>query len=113
LQNIPKIAKRHELKTRREARRKIHKSRISNAKASKALRVESVHISHDSTGTQVEEGAKEHIQASQPSNIITASYHRIPAVVRTTSQVQQSRPPEESPQARSLAYGLKSTNMRV
>jgi hypothetical protein len=87
LQDIPKLAERHELKIGREARRKTQKSRISNAKVSKALRVKSIHISHDSTGTQVEEGAKEYIQASQPSNIITTSYHRILAVVRTTSQV--------------------------
>jgi hypothetical protein len=88
LQNIPKVAERHGLKPRREARRKTQKSRISNAKASKAPRVKSVHISHDSTGAQVKERAKEHIQASKPSNIITTSYHRIPTVVRTTSQVQ-------------------------
>jgi hypothetical protein len=58
LQNIPKVAKRHGLKTRREARRKMQKSRISNAKASKAFRVKSVHISYDSTGAQVKERAK-------------------------------------------------------
>jgi hypothetical protein len=87
LQNIPKVAKRHRRKPRREARRKAQKSRTSNAKASKTPRVKSVHISYDSTGAQVKERAKEHIQASKPSNIITASYHRVPTVVGTTSQV--------------------------
>jgi hypothetical protein len=88
LQNIPKVAKRHGLKPRREARRKAQKSRISNAMASKAPRVKSIYISHDSTGAHVKERAKEHIQASKPSNIITTSYHRVPTVVRTTSQIQ-------------------------
>jgi hypothetical protein len=88
LQNVPKVAKRHGLKPRREARRKTQESGISNAKASKAPRVKSVHVSHDSTGVEVKERAKEHIQASKPSNIITTSYHGIPAVVRTTSEVQ-------------------------
>jgi hypothetical protein len=88
LQNIPKVAKRHGLKPRREARRKTQKSRISNAKASKAPRIKSVHISHDSTGAQVKERAKKYIQASKSSNIITTSYHRILTVVGTTSQVQ-------------------------
>jgi hypothetical protein len=64
LQDIPKATKCHGIKTRREARRKTQKSRISNTKASKALRVKSVHISHNSTGAQVKERAKEHIQAS-------------------------------------------------
>jgi hypothetical protein len=67
------------------ARRKTHKSRIPSTKASKASRVKSLHISHDSTGAQVEERAKEHIQASKPSNIITTSHHRVLAVVRSTS----------------------------
>jgi hypothetical protein len=53
LQNILKVAKRHGCKPRREARRNTQKSRIPNAKASKAPRVKSVHISHDSTGAQV------------------------------------------------------------
>jgi hypothetical protein len=61
LQNIPMAAKRHGLKPRREARRKTQKPRISNAKAGKAPRVKSLHISHDSTGAQVKEKAKEHI----------------------------------------------------
>jgi hypothetical protein len=85
LQNIPKAARRYGLKPRREARRKTQKPRISNAKASKTPRVKSLHISHDSTGAQVKERAKEHIQASKPSNIITTSYNRIPTVVRSTS----------------------------
>jgi hypothetical protein len=32
--------------------------------------------------------AKEHIQASKPSNIITTSYHRVPTMVGATIQVQ-------------------------
>jgi hypothetical protein len=67
------------------ARREARNSRISNAKASKAPRVKSLHISYDSTGAQVEERAKEHIQASKPSNIVTTSYYRIPVMVRSTS----------------------------
>jgi hypothetical protein len=85
LQNIPKTAKRHGLKPRREARRKSQKPRISSAKAGKAPRVKGLHINHDSTGAQVKEGAKEHIQASKLSNIITTSYNRVPTVVRSTS----------------------------
>jgi hypothetical protein len=85
LQNIPKAAKCHGLKPRREARRKTQKSKISNAKAGKAPRVKSLHITHDSTGAQVKERAKEHIEASKPSNIITTSYNRVPTVVRSTS----------------------------
>jgi hypothetical protein len=57
------------------ARRKIRKSRISGTKASKASRVESLYIGNDSTGAQVKEGAKEHIQASKPRNIIATSHH--------------------------------------
>jgi hypothetical protein len=53
--------KRHGFKPRRTARREAHNSRISNAKASKAPRVKSLHISYDSTGVEVEERAKEHI----------------------------------------------------
>jgi hypothetical protein len=67
------------------ARREARKSRISNTKASKAPRVESLHIRNDSAGTQVKERVKEHIQASKPSNIITTSHYGISAVVRSTS----------------------------
>jgi hypothetical protein len=65
--------------------RKTHKSRISNAKASKIPRVKSLRISYDSTGAQVEERAKEHIKASKLSNIVTTSYYGVLAVVRSTS----------------------------
>jgi hypothetical protein len=87
LQNVPKVARRYGLKSRRKARGKEQKSRISNTKTIKAPRVESIHISHDTTGAQVEERTKEHIQAGKPSNIITTSYHRVPTMVRATSQV--------------------------
>jgi hypothetical protein len=56
------------------ARRK-HKSRISGKKAGKAPRVKSLHISNDPTGAQVKEIAKEHIQATKPSNNIATSHH--------------------------------------
>jgi hypothetical protein len=40
------------------ARRETHKSRISSTKASKAPRVESLHICNDSTSAQIKERAK-------------------------------------------------------
>jgi hypothetical protein len=49
--------------------------------------VESLHICNDSTGAQVKERAKEHIQASKPSNIIATSHYGVPVVVRSTNQV--------------------------
>jgi hypothetical protein len=67
------------------ARREARKSRISSAKASKAPRIESLHICNDSAGAQIKEIAKEHIQASKPSNIIATSHYRILAMVRSTS----------------------------
>jgi hypothetical protein len=67
------------------ARRKIHKSRISSTKASEVPRVESLHIGNDSTGAQVKERAKEHIQASKPSNIIATSHYGVLAVVKSTN----------------------------
>jgi hypothetical protein len=70
------------------ARRKIHKSRISSIKASEALGVESLHIGNDSIGAQVKERAKEHIQASKPSNIIATSHYGVLMVVRSANQVQ-------------------------
>jgi hypothetical protein len=54
---------------------KVRKSGISGTKASKAPRVKSLHIGNDSTGAQVKEGAKEHIWASKPRNIIATSHH--------------------------------------
>jgi hypothetical protein len=50
LQNFPEVTKLHGFKPRRMARRKTHKSRIPSTKASKAPRVKSLYISHDSTG---------------------------------------------------------------
>jgi hypothetical protein len=88
LQNIPKVARGNELKPRRKARRKAEESRISNSKIVKTPRVKSIHISYDSTGAQVEKRTEEHNQANKPSNIITTSHHRVPTMVRATSQVQ-------------------------
>jgi hypothetical protein len=56
---------------------------------------------------------KKHIQTSKPGNIITTSYYRIPAMVQSTSQVQQSRPPKESTQARACANVAKGTNRGI
>jgi hypothetical protein len=67
------------------ARRKLHKSRISSTKASEAPRVEILHVSNDSTSAQVKKGAKEHIQASKPRNIIATSHYKVLAVVRSTN----------------------------
>jgi hypothetical protein len=67
------------------ARRETHKSRISSTKASKAPRVESLHICNDSTGAQIKERAKEHIQANKPSNIIATSHYGVLTVVRSTN----------------------------
>jgi hypothetical protein len=43
-----------------------------------------IYISNDSTSAKVKERKKEHIQIGQPGNIITASYHRVSKVVRST-----------------------------
>jgi hypothetical protein len=67
------------------ARRETYKPRISSTKASKAPGVESLHICNDSTGAQVKERAKEHIQASKLSNIIATSHYGVLAVVRSTN----------------------------
>jgi hypothetical protein len=56
---------------------------------------------------------KEHIQASKSSNIITTSHYGVPAVVRSTNQVQQSRPPEKSAQAGPFTNGAEGANRRV
>jgi hypothetical protein len=47
----------------------------------------SIHICNDPTSAKIQERAEEHIQTSKSSNIITTSYYRVPAVVRSTSQV--------------------------
>jgi hypothetical protein len=67
------------------ARRKILKSRISSTKASEAPRVKSLHIGNDLTGAQIKERAKEHIQASKPSNIIATSHYGVLVVVKSTN----------------------------
>jgi hypothetical protein len=67
------------------ARRETYKSRISSTKASKAPRVESLHIDNDSTSAQIKERVEEHIQASKPSNIITTSHYGVLVVVRSTN----------------------------
>jgi hypothetical protein len=56
---------------------------------------------------------EEHIQTSKSSNIITTSYYRVLEMVRSTSQVQQSRPPEGSAQARARADSTKGTNRGI
>jgi hypothetical protein len=67
------------------ARRKTHKSRISSTKASKAPRVKILHICNDSTGAQIKERVKEHIQASKPRNIIATSHYGVLEMVRSTN----------------------------
>jgi hypothetical protein len=77
------------------------------------LESKGVHIRNDPAGPEVQKRAEEHIKASEPSNIVTTSYHRISKVVRPANQVQQSRPPKESTNARARANGVKSTNRRI
>jgi hypothetical protein len=102
LQNLLKVTKCHGLKPRSTAGKERHESRIPSTETSKTPRVKSIYICNDSTGAEVQEGAEEHIQISKPSYIITTSHYRVPTVVRSTSQVQQSRPPEESTPAGAL-----------
>jgi hypothetical protein len=87
LQNLPKVAKCHGFKPRSKTGRKKHKSGIPNAMTRKIAGVKSIYISNDPTSTKVKERAEEHIQTCQLGNIITTSYYRIPAMVRTTSQI--------------------------
>jgi hypothetical protein len=75
-----------------------YESRIPSTATSKTSGVESIYICNDPTGAKFEERAEEHIQISKLSYIITTSHYRVPVEVRSTSQVQQSRPPEESAQ---------------
>jgi hypothetical protein len=90
-----------------------YESRVPNIEISKTSGVESIYICNDSTSAKVQEGAEEYIQTSKPSYIITTSHHRVPIVVRSTSQVQQSRPPEKSAQARALTNGAEGANRRI
>jgi hypothetical protein len=72
-----------------------------------------IYISNDPTSTKVEERKVEHIKIGQPSNNITTSYHGVSKVVRSASQVQESRPSEESTQTRSLSNGAQSSDKRI
>jgi hypothetical protein len=90
-----------------------YKSRIPSTETSKTPGVEIIYICNDSTSAKVQEGVEEHIQISKPSYITTTSHYRVPTVVRSTSQVQQSRPPEESAQAGALTDGAEGANRRI
>jgi hypothetical protein len=113
LQNLLKVTKCHGLEPRSTVGKEKYKSRIPSTETSETPGVESIYICNDSTGAEIQEGAEEHIQTSKPSYIITTSNYRVPTVVRSTSQVQQSRPPEESTQAGALADGAEGTNRRI
>jgi hypothetical protein len=113
LQNLLKVTKCHGLEPRSTAGKEKYESRIPSTETSKTSGVKSIYICNDSTGAKVQEGAEEHIQTSKPSYIITTSHYRVTTVVQSTSQVQQSRPPEESPQAGALADGAEGANRRI
>jgi hypothetical protein len=110
LQNFPEVAKCHGLEPRSTSQRKEYKSGISSTASRKTSGVKSIYICNDSTGAKIQEGMEEHLQTSKSSNIITTSYYRVLEMVLSTSQVQQSRPPEESAQARAHANGAKGAN---
>jgi hypothetical protein len=93
--------------------RRVYESRIPSTETSKTLGVESIYTCNDPTSAKIQERAEEHIQTSKLSYIMTTSHYRVPAVVRSTSQVQQSRPPEESAHAGALTDGAKGTNRRI
>jgi hypothetical protein len=90
-----------------------YESRRPSNETSKTSGVESIYICNDPTGAEVQEGAEEHIQTSKLSYIITTSHYIVPVVVRSTSQVQQSIPPEESAQVGALTDGAESANRRI
>jgi hypothetical protein len=113
LQNLLKVAKCHGLKPRSTTRKEEYESRISSTTASKASGVECLYICNDPTGAKVKERMEEHIQTGKSSHLITTSHYRVFQVVRSTSQVQQSRPPEESAQTGSLTNGVKGANRRI
>jgi hypothetical protein len=113
LQNLLEAAKHHGLEPRNTARKEKYESGIPSTATSKKSGVESIYICNDPTSAKIQERVQEHIQASKPSYIITTSHYRVPAVVRSTSQVQQSKPPEESAQAGALTDGAKSANRRI
>jgi hypothetical protein len=93
--------------------RKEYESGIPSTTSSKTSGVKSIYIRNDPIGAKIQERAEEHIQTSKSSNIITTSYHRVPEMVRSTSQVQQSRPPVESAPARARAGGAKGANRGI
>jgi hypothetical protein len=113
LQNLPEIAKCHGLEPRNMAGKEKYESGIPSTATSATSRVKSIYICNDPTGAKIEERAEEHIQTSKPSYILTTSHYRVPAVVRSTSQVQQIRPPEESSQAGALTDGAKGANREI
>jgi hypothetical protein len=113
LQNLLKVTKCHGLEPRSTAGKEKYESRIPSIETSKTSRVESIYICNDPTGAEVQEGAEKHIQTSKLTYIITTSHYRVPVVVRSTSKVQQSRPPEESAQAGALTDGAKGANRRI
>jgi hypothetical protein len=85
LQNLPEIAKCHGLEPRNTTGKEKYESGIPSIATSKTCGVESIYICNDPTGAKIQERAKEHIQTSKPSYIITTSHYRVPAVVRSTS----------------------------
>jgi hypothetical protein len=113
LQNLLKVTKCNGLEPRSTAGKEKYESRILGTETSKTSGVESIYIRNDSTGAKVQEGAEEYIQTSKPSYIITTSHYRVSTVVRSTIQVQQSRPPEESAQAGALTNGAEGVNRRI
>jgi hypothetical protein len=113
LQNLLKVAKCQGLKPRSKAGKEKYESRIPSTATSKASGVKSIYICNDLTGAKVQERAEEHIQTSKIRYIITTSHYRVPAVVRSTSLVQQSRPPEESAQAGALTDDAKGASRRI
>jgi hypothetical protein len=113
LQNIPKATKRYGVKPRRTTWRHKHKSRIPSATSCKTFSIKSIHICNDPASPKVQKRAEEHIETSKLSNIITTSNYRILEVVRPARQVQQSRSPKESVQARTRANGIESANRGI
>jgi hypothetical protein len=113
LQDLLKVAKCYGLKPRSTTRKEEYESRIPSTETSKTLGVKSIYTCNDPTSAKIQERAEEHIQTSKLSYIMTTSHYRVPAVVRSTSQVQQSRPPEESAHAGALTDGAKGTNRRI
>jgi hypothetical protein len=95
------------------ARKEKYESGIPSAATSETSGVESIYICNYPTGAKIHERAQEHIQTGKPSYIITTSHYRVPAVIQSTSQVQQGRPLEESAQAEALTDGTKSANRGI